>query len=105
HVYKSYARLYRCYVRYIGVGAIATAGIFGILKSLRIVIGSFSIAAKAFKHGEGEGLERLARDLAVTKILIGVVVTSVAIAIFLGNLGASTVALVIGFLLTLVFSF
>ncbi|HEX4439376.1 MAG TPA: oligopeptide transporter, OPT family [Thermoanaerobaculia bacterium] len=99
------ALIYRWYVRYIGVGAIATAGIFGILKSLRIVIGSFSIAAKAFRHGEGEGLERTDRDMAILKILIGVVVTSVAIAIFLGNLGASTVALIIGFLLTLVFSF
>jgi len=43
--------------------------------------------------------------MAIMKILIGVVVTSIAIAIFLGNLGASTVALIIGFLLTLVFSF
>ena len=99
------ALIYRWYVRYIGVGAIATAGIFGILKSLRIVVGSFSIAAKAFKHGEGEGLERTDRDMAIVKILIGVVVTSLAIAVFLGNLGASTVALIIGFLLTLVFSF
>jgi putative OPT family oligopeptide transporter len=99
------ALIYRWYVRYIGVGAIATAGIFGILKSLRIVVGSFSIAAKAFRHGEGEGLERTDRDLAIMKILIGVVVTSLAIAIFLGNLGASTMALIIGFLLTLIFSF
>jgi putative OPT family oligopeptide transporter len=99
------ALIYRWYVRYVGVGAIATAGIFGILKSLRIVVGSFSIAAKAFKHGEGEGLERTDRDMAITKILIGVVITSVAIAIFLGNLGVSAVALIIGFLLTLVFSF
>jgi putative OPT family oligopeptide transporter len=99
------ALIYRWYVRYIGVGAIATAGIFGILKSLKIVIGSFSIAAKAFRHGEGEGLERTDRDMAITKILIGVVITSLAIAVFLGNLGATTVALIIGFLLTMVFSF
>ncbi len=31
------AQIYRSYVRFIGVGAIATAGIFGIVKSLRIV--------------------------------------------------------------------
>ena len=29
--------IFRSYVRFIGVGAIATAGIFGIIKSLRIV--------------------------------------------------------------------
>jgi len=101
----SAALIYRWYVRYVGVGAIATAGIFGILKSLKIVVGSFSIAARAFQHGEGEGIERTDRDVAITKILIGVVVSSVAVAIFLGNLGASTLVLVIGLVLTLVFSF
>jgi putative OPT family oligopeptide transporter len=99
------ALIFRWYVRYVGVGAIATAGIFGILKSLKIVVGSFSIAAKAFRHGEGAGQERTDRDMAIIKILIGVVVTSLAIAVFLGNLGAPMVTLLIGLLLTLVFSF
>src|SRR3954468_17982814 len=31
------AQIFRSYVRFIGVGAIATAGIFGIVKSLRVV--------------------------------------------------------------------
>ena len=34
------AQILRSYVRFIGVGAIATAGIFGILKSMRVVAGS-----------------------------------------------------------------
>src|SRR5262249_53087017 len=34
-------QIFRGYVRFMGVGAIATAGIFGILKSLKIVTGSF----------------------------------------------------------------
>jgi putative OPT family oligopeptide transporter len=97
--------IYRHYVRFMGVGAIATAGIFGILKSLKIVAGSFSIAAKAFRHGEHAGTERTETDLAVVKILIGVVVSALAIAIFLGNLGAGAVVLLIGLLLILVFSF
>src|SRR5271157_2566682 len=37
------AEIYRYYVRFIGVGAIATAGLVGILKSLRVVVGSFGI--------------------------------------------------------------
>jgi putative OPT family oligopeptide transporter len=93
------------YVRLIGVGAIATAGIFGIVKSLRIVAGSFSIAAKAFRHGEGEGLERTDRDMPIIQILIGVVVSSLAVAVFLGNLGTGTVVVLVGLGLTLVFSF
>ncbi len=44
--------IYRNYVRFIGVGAIATAGIFGIVKSLRVVAGSFGIAFRVFRHGE-----------------------------------------------------
>src|SRR6185436_64108 len=39
------------------------------------------------------------------KILLGVVVSAVAIAIFLGNLGATAVVVLIGLGLTLVFSF
>ena len=101
----SAALIYRWYVRYVGVGAIATAGIFGIIKSMKIVVGSFSIAAKAFRHGEGEGQERTDRDLAIMKILVGVVVSAVAVAIFLGSLGATSIVLLIGLALTLVFSF
>ena len=52
------ADIFRSYVRFVGVGAIATAGIFGILKSLRIVAGSFAIAARAFKHGEASSKTR-----------------------------------------------
>ena len=97
--------IFRGYVRFMGVGAIATAGIFGIIKSLKIVAGSFSIAAKAFRHGEAEGLERTDRDMAIMKILVGVVVSTVAVAIFLGNLDATSVVVLIGLGLTLVFSF
>ena len=57
------AQIFRGYVRFVGVGAIATAGIFGILKSLKIVAGSFAIAAQAFRHGEADGQERTDRDI------------------------------------------
>ena len=45
------AQIFRGYVRFVGVGAIATAGIFGILKSMRIVAGSFGVALRAFRRG------------------------------------------------------
>jgi putative OPT family oligopeptide transporter len=100
----SAADIFRSYVRFMGVGAIATAGIFGIVKSLKIVVGSFSIAAKAF-HGEHHGTERTDRDMPIIQILIGVVVSSIAVAIFLGNLGTTAVIALVGLGLTLVFSF
>ncbi|HEX9943358.1 MAG TPA: oligopeptide transporter, OPT family [Thermoanaerobaculia bacterium] len=100
------ADIFRNYVRFVGVGAIATAGIFGILKSLRIVAGSFAIAAKAFRHGEDSGLERTDRDMPVITILIGVVLSTVAIAVFFSTLpGASLLVALVGLLLALVFSF
>ena len=97
--------IFRNYVRFVGVGAIATAGIFGILKSLRIVAGSFAIAARAFKHGEDEGLERTDRDMPVMTILIGVIVTAVVAGVFFTTLKGTLIAALIGLLLTLVFSF
>ncbi len=57
------AEIYRNYVRFIGVGAIATAGLVGILKSLRVVAGSFGIALHAFRHGEAPHMERTDRDI------------------------------------------
>jgi len=57
------AQIFRGYVRFVGVGAIATAGIFGILKSLRIVAGSFGVALRAFRRGEAETGERTDRDI------------------------------------------
>jgi putative OPT family oligopeptide transporter len=99
------SQIFRGYVRFVGVGAIATAGIFGIIKSLRIVVGSFSIAAKAFKHGEAAGQERTDRDMPIMTILIGVVISAIAAGVFFSTLEGSLMAVLVGLLLTLVFSF
>ncbi len=101
----SATQIFRGYVRFIGVGAIAAAGIFGIIKSLRIVAGSFSVAARTFRHGEDAGLERTDRDLPVMTNLIGVIVASLAVAVILGGVSLSPAVLVSGVLLALGFSF
>jgi putative OPT family oligopeptide transporter len=99
------AQIFRGYVRFVGVGAIATAGIFGIVKSLRVVAGSFSIAARAFRHGEADSAQRTDRDIPVTWILGGVVVSALAAGVFFATLGAGLVVVLVGLALTLVFSF
>ena len=99
------AQIFRNYVRFVGVGAIATAGIFGILKSMRIVAGSFGVALKAFRTGEIASGERTDRDLPIMTVLIGVVLSAVAVAMLLGSLAASPVAMAVGILLTVLFSF
>ncbi|HYG99776.1 MAG TPA: oligopeptide transporter, OPT family [Terriglobales bacterium] len=112
----SAVQIYRSYVRFVGVGAIATAGIFGIIKSLKIVAGSFGIALKVFRHGEAAASERTDRDIPMMSILLGVIVSAIGVAIFLSLLPQETpsfavwavpawVVIVIGILLTLVFSF
>src|SRR6185295_8973284 len=98
-------QIFRGYIRFMGVGAIATAGIFGIIKSLKIVAGSFGIAVKAFRAGGEHDFERTDRDIPVMQILLGVVVSAIAVAVFLGSLGGSPSAVGIGLALTLVFSF
>jgi putative OPT family oligopeptide transporter len=98
------SQIFRGYVRYVGVGAIATAGIFGIVKSLRVIAGSFGVAARAFKSG-GVHEERTDRDISVMTILIGVVLGAIGVAIFFGTLKPTIVVLFAGLLLTLLFSF
>lgn len=97
--------IYRNYVRFIGVGAIATAGIVGIFKSLRVIAGSFGIALRAFRHGESPHTERTDRDIPILSILLGVVLGAVAVAVFFGRFQVSWTILLMGLVLTLVFSF
>jgi putative OPT family oligopeptide transporter len=99
------SEIFRAYVRYVGVGAIATAGIFGIIKSLRVIGGSFGIALKAFRHGEAHVEERTDRDISVITQLIGVVIGAIAVAVFFGTLKPTAMVLIAGLLLTLFFSF
>jgi putative OPT family oligopeptide transporter len=99
------SQIFRGYVRYMGVGAIATAGIFGILKSLRIVAGSFSIAARTFRRGEAHGRERTDRDLPIVTVLAGVVLSTLAAGVFYSTLGQSLLVVLVGLGLTLLFSF
>jgi putative OPT family oligopeptide transporter len=97
--------IYRNYVRFIGVGAIATAGIVGIFKSLRVVAGSFGIALRTFRRGEVAQPERTDRDLPIVYLLLGVVLSAIGVAVFFGRFPVSFAVLLAGLVLTLLFSF
>jgi putative OPT family oligopeptide transporter len=99
------AEIYRYYVRYIGVGAIASAGLVGIIKSLRVVAGSFGIALHAFRHGETPHTDRTDRDIPIMAIILGVLVGSIAVAVFYGQLHVSWTVVLVGLALTLLFCF
>ena len=102
----SAGQIFRGYARLVGVGAIATAGIFGIVKSLKIVAASFSVALKAFRHGEDHAsVQRTDRDLPVMQMLLGVIVSALAAAAFFGSLNGGLVVVAVGMALMLGFSF
>ena len=98
-------QIFRGYVRFIGVGAIATAGIFGIIKSLRIVAGSFSVAARTFQQTQAKAPERVDRDLPMGAVLLGIILCALAMAAFFGSLSVSWPVLLTGLALTMLFSF
>ncbi len=106
----SAAQIYSSYVRYIGVGAIATAGIFGVLKSLRVIAGSFSIALRAFQPRSARTqtaaeFARTDRDISMVTILLGIVLSALAVGIFFSRFQVSWTILIWGLALTLLFAF
>jgi putative OPT family oligopeptide transporter len=100
----SATQIFRGYVRFIGVGAIAAAGIFGILKSLRVVLGSFAIAARAFRSGEASS-DRTDRDMPFLAQMIGIVLGTLSVAAFFGSLSPSPLHILVAVVLAIVFSF
>jgi putative OPT family oligopeptide transporter len=101
----SASQIFRGYVRFIGVGAIATAGIVGIVKSMPIVLGSFAVAARAFRAGGDAAFERTDRDIPLMAMLLGVVVSALAAGVFFATLGTTAAVVVTGLFMMLVFSF
>ncbi len=98
-------QIFLSYARFVGVGAIATAGIIGITKSLRVVAGSLGVAVRAFRAGGSGTIERTDRDISIMSMLIGVVVSAIGVAVLFSTLGTSPVVVVVGLLIALFFSF
>ncbi|MGN0327220.1 MAG: OPT family oligopeptide transporter [Lachnospiraceae bacterium] len=62
--------LWGSFVRYIGAGAVAAGGIISLIKSLPLIVSTFSKAIKGFGHAGGT--ERTSRDLPLPIAMIGV---------------------------------
>lgn len=73
------------YARHIGIGGIATAGIIGIIKSFGVIKSALGLAAGEFKRkktgAEAETI-RTQRDISMKIIIIGIVLTLLAILVF-----------------------
>ena len=67
------AAIWSTYVKYIGAGAIATGGIISLIKSLPLIVRTFSDSMKSVKGGKNTSTARTAQDLPMQFILIGIV--------------------------------
>ncbi|MFN3414325.1 MAG: OPT family oligopeptide transporter, partial [Thermoanaerobaculum sp.] len=75
--------IFRSYVRHIGIGAIAAAGLMGILRSWRVVVKAFSMGfAELTGKKRGERSERTDRDLPMGLVLAGLFVVSLVLWVF-----------------------
>jgi len=67
------------YIRYIGAGALAAAGIISLIKSLPLIVRTFSSAIKGLKASESTSTDRTSDDLSIKFVLIGIAVVILAI--------------------------
>ena len=73
------AAIWSTYVKYIGAGAIATGGIISLIKSLPLIVKTFSDSMKSIKGGKNTSTARTAQDLPMQFILVGIVAMVVII--------------------------
>ncbi len=76
--------IFRAYVRQIGIGGIAMAGVIGIIRSSGIIKSAFSLAVKEIfgKRSGDETAVRTQKDLPMWIIASGILVTAVMLFIF-----------------------
>lgn len=68
------------YVRYIGAGALATAGIISLVKSLPLICKTFASAIKGLKGTDSSGSnERTSQEISIKAVIIGIFITAMAI--------------------------
>lgn len=104
--------IFRNYVKLIGIGGIAGAGIMGIIRSFPSIVQSFSIGIKGIAAArEGQGaVARTDHNLSMRDVLIGIAAVALCLFIFFrtGLTGTAVglvgvvIAMVISFLFTLV---
>jgi putative OPT family oligopeptide transporter len=98
--------IYRAYVRYIGAGAVACAGVMTLIKTLPTIVSAFTESVKSFGAGAGAGgTKRTERDLGLGVVVVGSVVLALLLTVlprfphgpFPGSLVMGLLVVVFGF--------
>ena len=101
--------IFRNYVRQIGIGGIAMAGIVGIIRSSRIIGGAFSLAFNEIVHkkkAEGGGEIRTQNDVSMLFNVLLILLSGLLIfAFFYGGVVFNFTHAIVGVLLVVVISF
>jgi putative OPT family oligopeptide transporter len=98
--------IYRAYVRYIGAGAVACAGVMTLIKTLPTIVSAFRESVKSFGGGaESKSTLRTERDLGMGIVVVGSLVLALIITVlpkfphgpFPGSLLMGLLVVVFGF--------
>jgi len=98
--------IYYAYVRYVGAGAVACAGVMTLLKTLPTIVSAFRESVKALRGGTGEKARvRTEDDLGMGVVVAGSIVLALLIAVlpgfphgpFPGSLVMSLLVVIFGF--------
>jgi putative OPT family oligopeptide transporter len=96
------------YVRHIGAGAVATGGIFALLRALPVILSSIRASARSLTAGAAEAASvRTDRDTPTLVLVLGALVIVgfiTAMPVFKMNLLGAVLILVLGFLFSVVSS-
>ena len=104
--------IFRQYVRHVGIGGIAMAGIIGIIKSSKIIKGAITLGFKEIfekKDGANSDAVRTQRDLSMKIIVSGIIVTAIVLLVFfyfgvVYNIGWALAGLLIVLIISFLFT-
>lgn len=78
-------QIFTQYVRHIGIGGIAAAGIMGIIKNSKIIVSAFTLGFKEIFSGSSTAsTERTDIDLKMSTVVGGIVISLLAVFLFFG---------------------
>ena len=71
--------IWSSYIRYIGAGALAAGGIISLIKSLPLIVKTFTGAVKSMKGSGATSNERTAQDMNIKIVIAAIIVLTLAV--------------------------